>query len=64
MYGKSYLHNGRKPMFDIATCKRIKARRDDGLTLVALAEMYGVRVDTIRNAIMRAEFAPKEVEHG
>lgn len=53
----AYRANGRKPLFDAATCARIRRRRDeDGLSLTELAQMYDVSTTTIRAAIRRDEF--------
>jgi hypothetical protein len=53
----NYIRNGRKPTLDDATALEIKHKADAGATNTALAKAYGVRPQTIRLAIMRAEFS-------
>lgn len=53
---KSYLANGRKPRFDLATDAAIKKANDRGVSMAELARLYGVKPDTIRSALIRAEF--------
>lgn len=54
--GKSYIGNGKKPLFDDETAREIKRKADAGATSTVLANEYGVRPHTIRLAIQRAEF--------
>lgn len=52
-----YRTNGRKPAFSDATVLEIKRRVDSGASQIAIAKEYNVTPQTIRNALVRAEFA-------
>ncbi len=53
---RTHVGNGRKPTVDDATTLEIKRKKDAGRTDVELAEEYGLKSDTIRRALLRAEF--------